>query len=221
MEKWAEQRERGSALRARKMRESSDRVESQDRAVAIAVPSSQGRGRRAPNASSDSLESLVISTAKLSLDTARRVRQLSGIALRTITMPESAPLTAQLLRMCTADRAFMEKDHIYQWAALVQCIIKASPEQIEPQWMKTLVDHAAACVSPVSWLGLISECSVSQTFNGTPVHVRLAVNSELQTVCQCLIKCLIAAGGTLRFGAPPRHALECSTGSALAARLKQ
>ena len=171
------------------MREHSNRVESQDRAVAVAVPSSQGRGRRVPNASSDSLESLVISTAKLSLDIARRVRQLSGIALRTITMPDSAPLTAHLLRMCTADRAFTEQDHIYQWATLIQCIIKASPEQIEPQWMKTLVDHAAACVSRDSLLWLISECSVSQTFNGTAVNVRLAVNSELQTtVYQCLIK---------------------------------
>ena len=221
MEKWAEQRERASAQRPRKMRESGDRFESQDRAVAVAVPSSQGKGRRASCANSDSLESLVISTAKLSLETARKVRQLGGIALRTITMPESAPLTAQLLTMCTADRGFAEKDHIFQWAELIQCIIRVSPEQIDAQWMKILKDHAAACVSPDNLLGLISECSVSQTFAGNAVNVRLAVNSDLQTVSQCLIKSLVAVGGTLRFGAPPRTALERSTSSALAARQKQ
>ena len=87
--------------------------------------------------------------------------------------------------------------------------------------MKTLVDHAVACVSPDNLVGLISECSISQTFTGTAVNVRLVVSSELSTVSQCLIKSLIAAGGTLRFGAPPRNALERSTSSALAARLKQ
>ena len=59
---------------------------------------------------------LLAATAQLALATARQVQQLSGISVRTVTMPDAAAAGPALRALAEIERPWSEEDGIYVWA---------------------------------------------------------------------------------------------------------
>ena len=66
------------------------------------------------------MNDLILATARLSLDSAKRIRQLKGDVCRTITVPDSCAAAVGARELCNDEQGFEEKDNVQMWGRLIQ-----------------------------------------------------------------------------------------------------
>ena len=114
MKQWANNSERAVALRARK----------EPRAQQRHSTGTQGANGEQRQPEGD----LLTSTARLALQTARQVRMLTSVVLRTIPVPDSSRLAQQLGAIARRTPQYMEDAQAVTWALTVLALLEVTEE---------------------------------------------------------------------------------------------
>eukprot|EP00929_Paragymnodinium_shiwhaense_P002087 TRINITY_DN10228_c0_g1_i8.p2 TRINITY_DN10228_c0_g1~~TRINITY_DN10228_c0_g1_i8.p2 ORF type:complete len:186 (-),score=26.56 TRINITY_DN10228_c0_g1_i8:143-700(-) len=173
-----------------------------------AAPHDRKRRRRDDDGS---MAGLVKSTAELSLHTARQQRLLSGIAHTVVLLPAHAA-TKAVLDMPPDPT---QRGHVTRWAVFVLALSKLDgfPEQ-----QSVLAQHVAQSTDPEKLLPLVHVFNVVPTYdNPQLIKIQFTVDAQLWPVQQALVSMLVAMGGSMKYGPPPRSAPERAVAKALAA----
>ena len=217
MQRWLNTGEGDSGQRLKRPRRRDPRGPAAiDRSNRIAVPIGNTTGNNPSMAGpSGGMHGLILATARLSLDSAKRIRQLKGDVCRTITVPDTCAAAVGARELCSDDQGYEEKDHIRMWGRLIQWLLTLPLEGAPPQDVEKIRTHFENCNNPNSLSGLIQECSIRRTWSAAGCNIRCSVSGELQPILSSMLRCLVSIGCELRFGAPPRSSLERSTADAL------
>ena len=210
MENWALQQERAAAQRPRLSQGEGHRRGG--RAPSAVVVVSAGNDRVATTHNSGDL---LHRTARLALDTARKVRDLTAACARAIAIPDSSCYRPPVQTLAEGPRTYVDAEFSYQWAQLVLIVLAAHPENASGDSLRLLREHAALCVNPQMLQEHVSECVLTQCFAGGKTNLRSASDSELHLLVQPLTRRLLAAGYRIRFGAASRSTQERAVLSAL------
>ena len=204
MKQWASNSERAVALRARK------------------EPRAQQRHSTGPQGTSGEQRlpdgDLLTSTARLALQTARQVRMLTTVILRTIRVPDSSKLAQQLGVIARRMPQYTEDAQAVTWALMVLALLEVTEESTTQEPLRMLREHAAACCSSAALKDSILECSVARTWAGNATNVRIAVAPEMTTLANAAARVMVAAGGMIRYGPAPRGPLERNAAALLNTR---
>jgi len=161
------------------------------------------------------LTELCRSTPQLSLETARRLRATTGWSCTTILVPEHpARLNASAV-VASAD-ADDHRPHVLRWAALVQGL--AVDESLPFEARATLTEHGAQHANPVALMPQVKMCMCVPTYSDVHTFkVSFSLSPDLQPVAVAISQCLVAAGGSMKYGASPRSNAERAMGRAISA----
>ena len=204
MKQWATNGERAVALRARK----------EPRAQQRHPTGMQGTNGEQRQPEGD----LLTTTARLALQTARQVRMLTSVVLRTITVPDSSRLAQQLGAIARRTLQYTEDAQAVTWALVVLALLEMAEESTTQEPLRMLREHAAACCSSAALKDSILECSVARTWAGNATNVRIAVAPEMNALANAAVRVMVAEGSTIRYGPAPRGPLERDTAALLSIR---
>ena len=206
-------------------------VTSSDRAVVVRARKQDNRGSKAHQPSAGAKaeparaarierdEDLLMATARLSLSNARQLRTLTGILLRTVTIPDGTKFGTRLAELARQEKPWHENNLVIVWGSVIIMISEATADGLPIDCLKVIHEHAVAAVAPAALREHISECYVSRAWAGDSSIWKFAVSPELREVAQAVCRCLVASGASLRLGPPPRGPLERATAAALATRV--
>eukprot|EP00930_Biecheleria_cincta_P077069 TRINITY_DN64311_c0_g1_i1.p1 TRINITY_DN64311_c0_g1~~TRINITY_DN64311_c0_g1_i1.p1 ORF type:complete len:237 (+),score=25.27 TRINITY_DN64311_c0_g1_i1:82-792(+) len=161
------------------------------------------------------LRHLSMTTACLSLQTARIARLLYAQAVITIFMLTNTYTDA--LEEVSEDPLVLQKpalQHVQRWGALMLAI-KENPKVAES--VRTIVsNHIASSPVREQLLPHIQLCTC-QPFKEDPgMHlIQLRVSSDFHHIAAQVLQALVAAGGTMQFDVKSRTGLERATQDAL------
>ena len=224
MEAWSGQADRASSQRPKRTQAEASAAPARPAALAVGMDAAMGpcptdtrqKSKGSAKGSGKSAD-LLQCTAELALETARNVRCLSSIALRTITISDTCNCGQGIVDLAAQEQTYNEMELVYTWAALVLVILR-TPQAVLPEAsMEILRRHSGACPTAECLKEHIKECSVTRTYTGTASNIRLAGSYEVQDAMQAVCRCLVAMGGVLRFGAAPRGGKERAVLAALQA----
>ena len=221
MEGWAAQGPRASALRRRRGAAAASlptpHAPNEAIALAVAAPPSAPpqRGARGARRADAGDGGLLRSTALLSLETARKLRALTAAMVRTTGIPDSSGCGMQVKALAETERTYLDTEPCYVWAQLILVILGCACPEMPAECVQTLRVHAAAATAPEALLGQISECTVTRCYAGTSSNWRLVCDSDLVPVARAAIRCLMALGCSVRFGAAPKSQHERAVSFAL------
>eukprot|EP00929_Paragymnodinium_shiwhaense_P073290 TRINITY_DN37313_c0_g3_i1.p1 TRINITY_DN37313_c0_g3~~TRINITY_DN37313_c0_g3_i1.p1 ORF type:complete len:200 (+),score=42.13 TRINITY_DN37313_c0_g3_i1:325-924(+) len=178
--------------------------------AAGAARSGGGAESRAVRPRRNDLTELV---AKLSLHSARIVRDLEGICVTTIILPADCPPMVQGKQ---AGKDYSEKakslgkEHglgipsWYVWCAVVSCLAMSTKDKCEK-----LKAHAEAVKEVKLLRGHVMHCKIAKTFKSTTVKFQFHVSEKLAPVAEEVIKILVDEhNGRYCDGPAPRGDLE-------------
>ena len=162
-------------------------------------------------------EDLLHATARLSLHTARRVRLLSAVVLRTLLIPDNSSAGPSIKNIATQEKQYSDLEACYTWAQLLLAVLALPASTLPVESTRLLAEHAASNTRPDQMQLHLAECSVTRTYSGDASIVRMAGDATLQGALQALSRCLIASGAQLRLGPAPRSTEERAVTAALTA----
>ena len=206
-------------------------VTTSDRAVAVRARKQENRGSTAHQppvgAKAESAraarierdEDLLMATARLSLCSARQLRTLTGILLRTVTIPDGTKFGTRLAELARQEKPWHENNWVIMWGTVILMIADATDDGLPLDCLKVIREHVVAIAAPTTLREHVSECFVSRAWAGDSSIWKFAVSLELREVAQAVCRSLVASGATLRLGPPPRGPLERATALALATRV--
>ena len=224
METWASGRERAAAVRPRRTRQNPHEAIPQNANSAIAAPVSSPfqapHGGRPQGPTWHSDKELLHATARLSIETARNVRMLTAIAVRTLSVPALSQCGPPVRAVAEQPRTYAEHEPAYTWAQLVLLALALVPEDSQDAGHLLLRQHAVQSTRPELLRDHLQECQVTRCYSADASNIKLAVSGELAPTAQALCRTLIAGGATLRFGAAPKSSAERAVTTALTAALR-
>ena len=212
MEQWALQT-RENVTNTRRVRR---REQGTDLADLVAALASQRPPARPQGLGENAYGSnLLQATARLSLETARGLRQLRAAVIRTITIPDNSPAGIAVRRLAESEHQSGSDDIAITWAQLVLAILSIPTADLPVTLSDPLRAHAAAMVRPASLRESVHECAVYRTYSGDATIARLSADACLQTELLHISRALVASGGQLRLGPAPRSAGERAVAAAM------
>jgi hypothetical protein len=180
-------------------------------------PQPAAKKRRTDGGNEDGLrglKELVKSTAELSLQSAKQLRVLSGMAVTTTLVQKNPAVEAAANVEVTPSQPL--KADLERWGQLVNSLAKNS--SVSSSIRALLTEHASSVQSKDSLFGKVLMCNVAQCFNDQNQYkVQIAVAACLQPIGTAILTALSELGGDSCFGPPPRLSAE----RAVAAALKQ
>ena len=147
-------------------------------------------------------------TAELALETARNVRCLSSMALRTITISEMRNCGQRIDDLEAQEQTYDEMELVCTWAALALVILRMPPAPCPEASLEILRRHSMACLTAGCLREYIEECRVTRPHTGATSNIGQAGGHEVQDAMQAVCRCLTTMGGVRRFGAVPRGGKE-------------
>ena len=160
-------------------------------------------------------QGFVVATARLSLETARRVRFLTAVCARTIASPDSSSCGLTIKGLAEEART----DHVHEaarlWARLILAVLALPTSGTLEAALVVLCQHAAQSVSVAPLQEHLLDCVVVCRYAGDSSNLRLAVTADLYQPMQALTRVLIQTGATVRFGPAPRSGQERAVANAL------
>ncbi|WP_353239661.1 hypothetical protein, partial [Limnohabitans sp.] len=90
---------------------------------------------------------LLTCTSRLALSTARQMRTLSGMAVRTLTLPDTSPLAQPLAVVAHMEKPWSENMLCYTWGHLITVLL-AHPDNLPPAALLILQTHAQSQLTP-------------------------------------------------------------------------
>jgi hypothetical protein len=158
---------------------------------------------------------LLRSTALLSLETARKVRLLNSVATRTVFIPDHSPVASTVRIIAARDRTYRDTEHVYTWAELVLAVLEHANEGMPAATRDLLRSHANACSTVDVLIEDVLHCILTRCHAGNGCNLVLAVSPSLQQIAYVLLRALICAGCSIRFGPAPRGGKERAVAAAL------
>lgn len=208
MKSWAQSQDRALAIRQRRGSNQPTRGANQHAHSSQPPPAF-------PQTATLQLTDMLQATTRLALQTARQVRVLQGQATRTILYKDSGLLGHALQTLASPTKGWHENNAAFMWARLILLIIEHIPDA-ENQAVCTLLKQHADAFNQVEQLrDLILECSVHRAWNGESTIIRLATCPDLLNIERAITSTLVAHGGEVKFGPPPKGPLERAASSAL------
>ena len=214
MESWAGHHERAIVLRPRRESATANMGTSQHQ-NGTQQTSRRNKKPAQQDASLADGADLLHSTAKLALETARKLRCLSAVVVRTVAIPDSTPCGQKARILAEQARSYIETEHAYAWAQLVLIVLAAPSERMPAEALAVLRQHATASTSAAGLTDHVGECTLTRCYDGQWTNLRLVTDSELSTVTRALLQCLVGLGCGVRFGAAPRSTNERNVSHAL------
>ena len=210
MQGWLQAAPRQSAVRPRREPQPQHHLRTHQSSATPALAGGVVAVATIPRADAD----LLTCTSRLALSTARQMRTLSGMAVRTLTLPDTSPLAQPLAVVAHMEKPWSENMLCYTWGHLITVLL-AHPDNLPPEALLILQTHAQSQLTPDALREHILECHVARTWDGSSTIIKFATSTELKEVSAAIILLLTSSGARLRFGAPPRGPLERATASAL------
>ena len=160
MDTWAHGRERAAAVRPRRGAQEHPQGTA---VIAVAVsPATQHRAPRSgPGVGGDD-RALLHATARVAVETARNVRMLTAIAVRTVSVPDTAAFGAQMRGLAEQPRTYSEHESAYVWAQLVLIAPAAVAVDSGEVGHVPVRAHAAQCTQPEVLRDFLQECIVTR-----------------------------------------------------------
>ena len=137
-------------------------VTSSDRAVVVRARKQDNRGSKAHQPSAGAKaeparaarierdEDLLMATARLSLSSARQLRTLTGILLRTVTIPDGTKFGTRLAELARQEKPWHENNLVIVWGSVILMIADAMDDGLPPDCLKVIREHAAAAATPAA-----------------------------------------------------------------------
>ncbi|CAE8594274.1 unnamed protein product [Polarella glacialis] len=142
---------------------------------------------------------------ELSLETARNSRMHSGGLFRTLLLPVVQGLELPVRITAEATGTDPGLEHCKVWAALILSLVNLSvPAELQSAQLvlKTLAS------AEQEWQNKVHFCRVCKTYDQKKLKVQFSVDSQLDPAAAAVARILVAQGGELMFGPPPRSARE-------------
>ncbi|CAE8581589.1 unnamed protein product [Polarella glacialis] len=144
---------------------------------------------------------------------ASKSRMHDDALLRTVLLPKTHPVAEAMSSAGTDFNRRQKLDelagippHMIIWRAAVTAA--AACEQGNATDKEVIAQHIAAITSPDLLTNRVYCCRATSAFQPNTVKVTLSVSGELQVTLDALIRILVASGGELKLGAPPRSTHE-------------
>mmetsp|Transcript_32454 Transcript_32454/g.52222 ORF Transcript_32454/g.52222 Transcript_32454/m.52222 type:complete len:209 (-) Transcript_32454:317-943(-) len=162
---------------------------------------------------SEEFKKLAVANAKLSMHLASKSRLHDAALLRTVLLPKSHPV-AEAMSAAGSDFNKRQKlgelagipPHLFIWRAAINAAMAV--EQASATDRELLAQHVAAITSPDLLTNRVHCCRATSAYQPNTTKVTLSVSNELLIMLDSLIRVLIASGGELKLGAPPRSTHE-------------
>eukprot|EP00931_Biecheleriopsis_adriatica_P086698 TRINITY_DN61309_c0_g1_i1.p1 TRINITY_DN61309_c0_g1~~TRINITY_DN61309_c0_g1_i1.p1 ORF type:complete len:210 (+),score=21.62 TRINITY_DN61309_c0_g1_i1:41-670(+) len=162
----------------------------------------------------DPMTQLVYNSAELSLQNARNIRALLGLAVVTLLCP-ACPAVVKASQV-EVDMHCPIMSDILRWKTLV-CEVVQIPD-LPSDILRVLNTHASQYTSPEQLFGLVLMCNVVATFDHDDLYkIQIKVSPALDSVATALVRALNFAKATCKFGAGPRTKAERQTADSLKA----
>ena len=119
------------------------------------------------------------------------------------------------------EKTYNDQMTVLMWAHIL-LIVTTNPHEGAPvDALRQLQEHVQSCTSPEQLREAILECDLSRTHSGDTANIKIAVTPALHPILNSLIRILVATGGNMRFGPPPRGPLERAAAAALRHHMDQ
>jgi hypothetical protein len=97
---------------------------------------------------SNSQDDLLKNTAKLALATARQVRCLTGIATKTISIPDTSLFGPSIAAIARKDHPLSENMLSHTWAQVIVAVTDNATDALPADVMQILHNHVRNCAGP-------------------------------------------------------------------------
>ena len=105
------------------------------------------------------------------------------------------------------------------WAMMIPALFASADDNLPTQHVNTLRDHAERCTAAACVRDWIHECMVVRVWAGDATLLRMAVEPELQSIANAVLRICVAMGGQVKYGPAPRGPLERQVSTLLAQRI--
>ncbi|CAE8601554.1 unnamed protein product [Polarella glacialis] len=174
---------------------------------------SEPRKVRIQGSLTEEFKRLAVANAKLTMHLASKSRMHDSALLRTVLFPKTQPV-AEAMSSAGLDFNTRQKlgelagipPHLIIWRAAITAALTL--EQGTTTDKEVLTQHVAAIISPDLLTNRVHCCRATSAFQPNTTKVTLSVSAELTTTLESLIRILVASGGDLKLGAPPRSTYE-------------
>ncbi|CAE8620369.1 unnamed protein product [Polarella glacialis] len=172
---------------------------------------SEPRKVRIQGSMTEQFKKFAAANAKLSMHLAGKSRMHDSALLQTVLLPKTHPV-AEAMTSAGIDFNRRQKQgelagippHLIIWRAAINAAMAI--EQGNGTDKEILAQYVAAITSPDLLTNRVHCCRATSAFQPNTTKVSLSVSAELKL--ESFVRILIASGGDLKLGAPPRSTHE-------------